>query len=155
MVPGCDKDHMWGTAQVLGILTVETSHLASQFLPERPSGSTSYYPLCGIWTPCSLKVSIKKFIYLFIFRGGGREKERETPVCSCLLCTPYWGPGPQPRHVPWLGIEPVTLWFTGWHSIHWATPIRAKTYILKHSSVSASWRLGWLKTRIQLLRRWY
>ena len=25
---------------------------------------------------------------------------------SCLSHTPYWGPGPQPRHVPWLGIEP-------------------------------------------------
>ena len=28
-----------------------------------------------------------------------------------LLCSPYWGPGLQPRHVPWLGIEPATLWF--------------------------------------------
>ena len=24
---------------------------------------------------------------------------------------PYWGPGLQPRHVPWLGIELATLWF--------------------------------------------
>ena len=32
---------------------------------------------------------------------------------------------PQTRHVPWLGIEPVTFWFTGWRSIHWATPARA------------------------------
>ena len=45
---------------------------------------------------------------------------------SCwLLCTPYCGPVLQPRHVPWLGIEITTLWFTGWHSIHWATPARA------------------------------
>ena len=29
----------------------------------------------------------------------------------CLLCTPFWGCGPQPRHVPWLRIEPVILWF--------------------------------------------
>ena len=34
---------------------------------------------------------------------------------------PNWEPGLQPRHRPWLGIEPVTLWFTGRHSIHWAT----------------------------------
>ena len=33
-------------------------------------------------------------------------------MCGCLLCTPYWGPGLQPRHVPWLGIEPATLWFS-------------------------------------------
>ena len=28
------------------------------------------------------------------------------------------------RHVPWLGIKLVTLWFAGRHSIHWATPAR-------------------------------
>ena len=46
-------------------------------------------------------------------------------MCGCLSHTLNYGLGPQPRHVPWLGIEPVTLWFTGWHSIHWATPARA------------------------------
>ena len=40
-------------------------------------------------------------------------------MCGCLLHTPYWGPGPQPRHVPWPGTELVTLWFKGLHSIHW------------------------------------
>ena len=35
------------------------------------------------------------------------------------------------RHVPWLGIEPGTIWFTGQHSIHWATPVRAKIFIIK------------------------
>ena len=64
--------------------------------------------------------------YLFIFREGkrGRKRGRETSVCGCLLHAPYWGPGLQPRHVRWLGIEPATLWFTSWHSIHWATPAR-------------------------------
>ena len=32
-------------------------------------------------------------------------------MCGCLSHGPYWGPGQQPRHVPWLGIEPATLWF--------------------------------------------
>ena len=50
--------------------------------------------------------------------------KRETST-GCLLHTPSWGPGPQPRHVPWPGIEPVTFRFTGQHSIHWATPARA------------------------------
>ena len=45
-------------------------------------------------------------------------------MCGCLLCTPYWGPGPQHRHVPWEGIKPATFRFTGWRSIHWATPAR-------------------------------
>ena len=46
-------------------------------------------------------------------------------MCGCLSHAPYWGPGLQPRHVPWAGIEPATRWFIGWHSIHWATPVRA------------------------------
>ena len=42
---------------------------------------------------------------LFIFREGkgGRERGKETSMCGCLLCTPYWGPVPQPRHVPYTG----------------------------------------------------
>ena len=70
---------------------------------------------------CILVVYPKYFIlfyflmfYLFIFREGGREGEREGEKHQCVVCllhTPYWGPGLQPRHVPWLGIEPATLWF--------------------------------------------
>ena len=61
-------------------------------------------------------------ILLTYFREG--KGERETSMCGCLLCTPYWGPGPQPRQVLWLGVEPANLWFEGWHSVHWATPAR-------------------------------
>ena len=32
-------------------------------------------------------------------------------MCGCVSRAPYGGPGSQPRHVPWLGIKPVTLWF--------------------------------------------
>ena len=46
-------------------------------------------------------------------------------MCGFLSHTCIWGPGPQPRHVPWLGIKAASLWFTGQHSIHWATPARA------------------------------
>ena len=55
----------------------------------------------------------------------GRKRERETSMCGCLSHVPYWGLGLKPRHVPWLGIQPVTLWFTGQCSIHWATLSRA------------------------------
>ena len=53
--------------------------------------------------------------YLFIFREGkGREKEREINIHVWLpLVHPYQEPGPQPRHVPQLGIKSATLWFTG------------------------------------------
>ena len=67
----------------------------------------------------------KYFIYLFLREGkGGRKKETST-MCACLSHTPYWGPGLQLRHVPCLEIELATLWFSGWHSTHWATPARA------------------------------
>ena len=46
-----------------------------------------------------------------------------------FACPPTWGPGPQPRHVPWLGIEPATFQLTGRHSIHWAIPARAHSTI--------------------------
>ena len=57
----------------------------------------------------------KGHIYLFLERGEGREKERErnTSVWLSLMWPPL-GPGPQPSHMPWLGIELVTLWFTVW-----------------------------------------
>ena len=59
----------------------------------------------------------KDFIYLFCREGkGGSMRGRGTAMCGCLSCSPHWGPGLQPRHVPWLEIEPVTLWFTGQHS---------------------------------------
>ena len=44
-------------------------------------------------------------------------------MCGCLSRAPYWGSGSQPRHVPWLGIEPATLWFAGPRSIHWARAV--------------------------------
>ena len=56
-------------------------------------------------------------------------------MCGCLSPTPYWGPGLKARHVPWLGIEPATLWFADWHSIHWATPARAQKIILKSNFI--------------------
>ena len=46
-------------------------------------------------------------------------------MCGRFSSTPSWGPGPQPRHVLWLGIELTNLWFAGQHSVHWGTPARA------------------------------
>ena len=73
----------------------------------------------------SLKINkiLKKRFYWFIFRERGREGERKGEKHQCVVasCPPYWGSGLQPKHVPWLGIKPVTLWFSGQHSIHWAT----------------------------------
>ena len=84
------------------------------------------------------------FIYLFLDRGEGREKEREGNIN-------VWLPLTRPviedlaRHVPWRGIELETLWFTGWRSIHWATPARAICnffYTLIHTALSSCARLA-------------
>ena len=67
----------------------------------------------------------KDFIYLLLERGeGGRKRGRETSN-GCFSHALIGGPGPQPRHVPWLGIELVTFRFASCYSIHWATPARA------------------------------
>ena len=79
------------------------------------------------------RVFKKDFIYLFLERGGREgESEGEKHCCvrqtsnSCLLHTPNWGPVPQPRHVPWLRMEPAAFWFAGPHSIHWAITAKAR-----------------------------
>ena len=78
---------------------------------------------------CFLSLRLYLFIYFYTEGKGGRKRGRETCTCGCLSHTHYWGPGPQPRHVLWLGIEPATLWFTGQGSIHWATPARAASFL--------------------------
>ena len=41
------------------------------------------------------------FIYLFLERRKEGEGEGEKHHCVVAShTTPYWGPGPQPRHVP-------------------------------------------------------
>ena len=74
-------------------------------------------------------------------------------MCDCLLCAPYRGPGPQPRHVPRLEIEPVTLWFTHLHSIHWAPPTGAKQhlFLIPYSSRDHLCLLSPVKLRTELL----
>ena len=59
-------------------------------------------------------------------------------MCGCLSHAPKWGPGLQPRHVPWLGLKPGTFWFTGWCSIHWA--IAARTTIIFLFVPPSSWK---------------
>ena len=59
-------------------------------------------------------------------------------MCGCLLHAPSQGPGPQPRHVPQVGIEPATLWFEGQYSIYWATPAKAHQIDFKGQSLSVS-----------------
>ena len=86
----------------------------------------SFTKLCNPKYLCIITVSFFfNFTYLFLDRGEGREKERERNIN-------VWLPLSYPRLGTWLatqewvgnpmlglqGIEVVTSWFTGWHSIH-------------------------------------
>ena len=102
---------LWGTP-------VDEGHWWGQYrenlviMPESPNYTFQVGPL-----PQSIKfIFIFKRFYLFIFRERGKEGKkhqcvRETWI-GCLSHAHNWGPGPQPRHVPWLGIELATFWFT-------------------------------------------
>ena len=43
---------------------------------------------------------LKDLIYSFLEKEREGDRGRETSVCGCLLCAPYWGPVPKPSHVP-------------------------------------------------------
>ena len=92
---------------------------------------TSFHDVhnCPWFMLCSF-IFLQAFIYLFLERGEEREKERNRNISVWLpLTRPLLGTCLQPRHVPSLGIEPVTFQFIGRHSVHWATPARDQQWI--------------------------
>ena len=52
-----------------------------------------------------------------------------------LVGTPNRGPNPQPRHVPWPGVESATFPFSGWHPTNEASSVRASASSLSLKSV--------------------
>ena len=70
---------------------------------------------------------------IFIFRERGGEGEREGVKHQCVVAccvSPTGDVACNPGMCPRSGIELATHWFTGQHSIHWATPARAKIFFL-------------------------
>ena len=65
----------------------------------------------GRWQFWSLLSSAHWLLKDFI--GGGRKKGEQHPCVVTPSRAPHWGPGPQPRPVPCLGIELGTLWLIG------------------------------------------
>ena len=90
----------------------------------------------------------KDFIYLFLERGEGRERGRETSMCGCPSHAPPGDLACNPGLCPaW---EPGTLWFAGQHSIHWATPARAGFnfyWPLQHSQSTLAHERPWKSCR--------
>ena len=114
------KGSLWMWLTLWSIYNMEAPGTILKFLfkSQFPFKSTNVY-----WAPSVLKIV---FIYFQRQGNGGRKRGRETSMCGCLSCALHCGPGLQPRHVPWLGMELVTLLFVPiWRSIHWATPARA------------------------------
>ena len=74
-----------------------------------PYASTTAFPLPQF---CGELFFFLDFIYLFLERVERKEKERERNISVWLpLTCPLVGTWPRTSDVPWLGIEPVTLWF--------------------------------------------
>ena len=46
-------------------------------------------------------------------RGRGTEREREKHRLVTSHTCLNWGSNPKPMYVPWLGIEPATVWYVG------------------------------------------
>ena len=107
---------------VLGLLlnTWKFSHCPFTLTMQTPSPGPVMFPVCRF-----LKIS-------FIFREGTGEREGEKHQWVVASHTPpYWGPGCNPGMCHRLRIELMTLWFAGWHSVHWATQARANSWLLK------------------------
>ena len=120
------------------------------------------------WKESSYTVLLPLFFlrfYLFIFRERGKEREREGVKHQCVVasCAPRTGePGLRPRHVPSMNIKPVTLWFAGRHSIHWATPARhlplyeyfTRRFFVKfpdthiHTHLDSQWYVNYIPTHV-------
>ena len=94
------------------------------------------------WDQLFILFFFKDFIYSFLERRE-EERGREISMCGCLLCTPKWRSGPQPGHVPWLGMELVTLWLAAWAQsteLHQSGPM-VHSWINHYEQVE---RLCWL-----------
>ena len=65
----------------------------------------------------------KKILFIYLER---RKRGRGTSMCGCLSCAPYWGPGPQLRHVSYTGNQTSNPLICRLAFNHWATPARAK-----------------------------
>ena len=117
---------MWDSA-------VRNEHLLTSML------SLCFFPMF-LLIPFFL-LFFKGFIYLFLERGEGREKERERNICVWLPLTwPPLGSWPTTQACALTGSWAGNPLIRSLHSIHWAIPARAVftnslTSLFPHSSL--------------------
>ena len=83
---------------------------------------------------------------------GGRKRGRETSMCGCLSHVAHWECSLQSRHVPWVRIELVILWFAAPCSMHWATPARARVFVRSVNLNAFGWAMHTLAILLLLCR---
>ena len=99
---------------------------------------------------------------LFIFREGkrGRKRGRDTSMCGCLLSIPHWGPGLQPRYVPWTrnrtsdtlvprsALSPLSHTSQGVRNISFCWWLDLDTWKYTFSKINANSFLTWKKESV-------
>ena len=93
-------------------------------------------------------------------RKGVRKRGKDTSmyertiyIVPCMH--PEWGLNPRPRHLSWLGIDPMTLQFLGQCLTNWATPASAPSAFsqrLQRASFAPTFNRPPLETIVHLIQ---
>ena len=103
----------------------------------------------------SFKLFFLRF-YFFLERRREGERDGEKHHCVVAYCTPPSGDLTCSTGIcPRLGIEPVTLWFIGWQSDHWATPARVMYGFFKENCLRVQQFLTLTQSPLVLASRSY
>ena len=126
-------------------------HLSHTYLYTHIYTHTTKFLINSVHHNSKIHITFNFFSYIDSRERKRREKEREKgeregerrkqerkenidvreKLIGCLLHAPNQRLNPQPGHMPWLGIEPVTFQFAGQRPTDWATPARAKRHTFK------------------------
>ena len=130
----------WAGERNTSIISVHNAIISCIYSNQKPKSHSLFLLVTPHLTHCQFFVFTYLLTYLltylFLESGEGRAKGRENInvrekhrlVASRIY--PDQRLNPQPRHVPWLGIELLTFHFAGWCPTKWATPVRARLSIL-------------------------
>ena len=116
----------WKCSYYFKILLPFSKYIWTEVTLPQVNKDTHTLKFATLWWLLNISHYFKDFIYSFLEREEGREKEWERNINMWLSLT-Y---SPLARHVPWLGIKQATLWFAGQRSIRWATTARENSHFI-------------------------